>query len=88
MMQLLTVDNIEPPPPPPIVVSRRDPKLVALVAFLCIVVIGMAAYIVIMPHGTGIVVTSDNDAVLLAGEVTNSLQQINQTLSDLEMTMS
>ena len=81
-------DFIEPPPPPPIVVRIKDQKLLALVAILSIVVIGMAAYIVLMPHGTGIIVTSDNDAVLLAGEVTSTLQELNQTLFDLEMTIT
>lgn len=80
--------QIEPPPPPPVIVRRRDPKLIAVIGVLVIVIVGMGIYMMALPFAPATGIASDDDVVLLAGNITETLSDLNSTLSFLEDAIS
>jgi hypothetical protein len=80
--------QLEPPPPPPVIVRRKDPRMIAAVGILAIVVIALGIYIMTLPIAPPTSIVSDDDVILLAGNITETITDINNTLSFLEETIS
>jgi hypothetical protein len=80
--------QIEPPPPPPIIVRRKDPKLIGAIGVLVVIIVMMGVYMMTLPFAPASMITSDDDVLLLAGNITETLSEINSTLSFLEDTLT
>jgi hypothetical protein len=66
---------------------RRKWKYI-LLAVMIVALVSVSAYIILIPQIPGISITSDQQAALLAGDINNEIQDINNTLTILELAIT